>query len=110
MKPKFGDSLKVVYKDTDSLLYRRETDDLYSDMEPFKHLLDLSDYPQNHKLFDSTNKKVPLTKNDELNDQILLEATCLRSKFYSIKHESGIKQCERCPKVREKNPSPRSFQ
>ena len=92
MKPKFGDSLKVVYKDTDSLLYRIETDDLYSDMESFKHLLDLSDYPQNHKLFDSTNKKVPLTMKDELNGQIMLEATCLRSKLYSIKYGSGIKQ------------------
>ena len=47
---------------------------------------------------------------DELNGQIKLEAACLRSKLYSIKYESGIKQCERCPKVREKNPSPRSFQ
>ena len=92
MKPNFGDSLKVVYKDTDSLLYRTETDDLYSDVESFKHLLDLSDYPQNHELFDSTNKKVPLTMKDELNVQIMLEATCLRSKLYSIKYESGIKQ------------------
>ena len=92
MKPKFGDSLKVVYKDTDSLLYRIETDDLYSDMESFKHFLDLSDYPQNHKLFDSTNRKVPLTMKDELNGQVMLETTCLRSKLYSIKYESGIKQ------------------
>ena len=92
MKPKFEDSLKVVYKDTDSLLYRIETDDLYSDMESFKHLLDLSDYPQNHKLFDSTNKKVPLTMKDDFNGQIMLEATCLHSKLYSIKYESGIKQ------------------
>ena len=81
MKPKFGDSLKVVYKDTDSLLYRIETDHLYSNMESFKILFDLSDYPQNHKLFDFTNKKVPLTMKDELNGQIMLEATCLRSKL-----------------------------
>ena len=92
MKPKFGDSLKAVFKDTDSLLYRRETNDLYSDMESFKHFLDLSDYPQNHNMFNSTNKKVPLTKNDELNGQIMLEATCLRSKLYSIKYKIGIKQ------------------
>ena len=58
-------------------------------MECFKHLLDLSDHPQNHKVFDSTNKKVPLTMKDELNGQIMMEATCLRSKLYSIKHESG---------------------
>ena len=85
MKPKFGDSLEVLYKDTDSLLYRIETDDLYSDIQSLKHLPDLSNYPQNHKLFDSTNKKVPLTMKDELNGQIMLEATCLRSKLYSIK-------------------------
>ena len=29
---------------------------------------------------------------DELNGQIMLGATCLRSKLYSIKYESGIKQ------------------
>ena len=29
---------------------------------------------------------------DELNGQIMSEATCLRSKLYSIKYESGIKQ------------------
>ena len=92
MKPTFGDSLEVVYKNTDSLLYRIETDDLYSDLESCNHLFDLSDYPQNHKLFDSTNRRVPLTMKDELNGQIMLEATCLRSKLYSIKSESGIKQ------------------
>ena len=92
MKPKFGDSLKVVYRDTVSLLYRIETDDLYSDMESFKHLLDLSDYPQNHKLFDSTNKNEPLTMKNKLNGQIMLEASSPRSKPYSIKYESGIKQ------------------
>ena len=92
MKPKFGNSLNVVYKDTDSLLYRIETDDLYIYIESFKHLLDLSDYLQNHKLFVSTHKKVPLTMKDEMNGEIMLEATCLRSKFYSIKYESGIKQ------------------
>ena len=92
MKPNFGEGFKVVYKDTDSLLYRIDTDDFYSDMESFKHLFDLSDYPQNHKLFDSTNKKVPLTMKGELNDQIMLEATCFRSKLCSIKYESGIKR------------------
>ena len=92
MKPRFGSSLTVVYKDTDSLLYRIQTDDLYSDMESFKNLLDLSDYPKTHKLYDPTNKKVPLTMKDELNGRVMLECTCLRSKLYSIKFETGLKQ------------------
>ena len=56
MKLRYGDSLTVVYKDTDSLLYRIETDDLYMDMKNVPHLLDLSDYPKNHKLYDPTKK------------------------------------------------------
>ena len=38
-KPSYGDSLTVAYKDTDSLLYRIETDDLYIDMKNFAHPL-----------------------------------------------------------------------
>ena len=71
MLPRYGsDRLKVVYKDTDSLLYRIETADLYEDMSTFKHLLDLSDYPEDHFLYDKTNK-VPLTMTDELNGKVL---------------------------------------
>ena len=57
MKPRYGEKETVVYKDTDSLLYRIETDDLYSDMESFKNLLELSDYPRNHKLYDANKKR-----------------------------------------------------
>ena len=61
-------------------------------MQDFKHLLDLSDYTASHPLFDSTNKKVPLTMTDELNGAVLEESVILRSKMYSIKFTSGVKQ------------------
>ena len=64
MKPRFGDKVKVCYKDTDSLLYGVETENLYSEMATFKHLLDLSGYPEEHFLHGKTNKKVPLTMAD----------------------------------------------
>ena len=92
MRPRYGSRICVTYKDTGSLLYRIETDDLYKDMEEFKHLLDLSDYPTSHPLFDPTNKKVSLTMTDELNGSILEESVILRSKVYSIKFVSGVKQ------------------
>ena len=84
--------LKLAYKDTDSLLYCIETNDLYQDMAYFKHLLDLSDYPREHFLYDPTNKKVPLTMTDELQGKILREVVCLRSKLYSIDFVGGKKQ------------------
>ena len=70
-KPRYGDSLIVVYKDAGSLLYRRETDDLYIGMKNFAHLLDLSDYLENHKLYYPTIKRVPSTMKDELPGLIL---------------------------------------
>ena len=92
MKPCFGDKIKVCYKDTDSLLYRVETENLYSAMATFKHLLDLSDYPEEHSLHDKTNKKVPLTMTDELQGKELSEVVCLQSKLYSIQFQGGVKQ------------------
>ena len=92
MKPRYGDSITVVYKDTDSLLYRVETNNLYSDMGNLKHLLDLSDYPTSHPLFDASNKEVPLTMTDELQGKVLEEVVCLRSKLYSIKFNGGVRQ------------------
>ena len=92
MRPRYGKRICVTYKDTDSLLYRVESEDLYRDMQDFKHLLDLSDYPTSHPLLHSTNKKVPLTMTDELNGVVLEESVILRSKMYSIKFASGVKQ------------------
>ena len=84
--------LKVAYKDTDSLLYLIETLHLYNVMASFKHLLDLSDYPQEHFLHDPTNRKVPLTMTHELQGKVLREAVCLSSKFYSNDYVGGKKQ------------------
>ena len=92
MRPRYGNRILVVYKDTDSLLYRIETNDLYEDMAEFKHLLDLSDYPSDHVLYEPSNKKVPLTMTDELNGQVLEECVLLRSKMFSIKYVDGVKQ------------------
>ena len=55
MVPRYSSSqLKVAYKDSDSLPYLIEPPDLYNEMASFKHLLDLSDYQQEHFLHDPT--------------------------------------------------------
>ena len=104
MEPRYGDSLTVVYKDTDSLLYRMETDDLYMDMKNFAHLLDLSEYPKNHKLYDPTNKKVPLTMKDELTGLMKMSLMALYWKklFASDQNfivSSSVVVSRRVPKV-----------
>ena len=92
MKPRYGDPLTVVYKDTDSLLYLVVTNNLYSDMGNIKHLFDLSDYQTSHPLSDASSKKVPLTMTDELQGKVLEEVVCFRSILYSIKFNGGVEQ------------------
>ena len=61
-------------------------------MASFKHLLYLSDNPQDHFLHHPRNNKVPLTLTDELQSEVLREVFCLRSKLYSIDYVGGLKQ------------------
>ena len=62
-------------------------------MSTFKHLLDLSDHPEDYFLHDKTNK-VPLTITDERNGKVLKEVLCLRSKLYSINYLGGTKSAK----------------
>ena len=43
MRPLFDKKARVMYRDTDSLFYKIETDDIYEDLKQLKHVLDLSD-------------------------------------------------------------------
>ncbi|HRP37489.1 MAG TPA: hypothetical protein PLS50_06815, partial [Candidatus Dojkabacteria bacterium] len=80
MKPKYGENLKLLFTDTDSLCYEVKTDDIYKDMKTMKNLFDFSEYPQDHPLFDPRNKKVIGKFKDETNSTPIQEFVGLRSK------------------------------
>ena len=92
IKPRYGDSITVVYKGTDSVLHRVETNNLCSGLGNLKHLFDLSEYSNSQPFFDASNRKVPLIMTDEFQGKVLEEVVCLRSKLYSIKLNGGVKQ------------------
>ena len=48
----------MLFTDTDSLVYKINTDDVYEDFYENRNLIDFSDYPEDSKLFDLVNKKV----------------------------------------------------
>ena len=66
MKPKYQESLKLLYTDTDSYVIKVETDDLYEDFKDINDYMDFSDYPQEHPNYDKTNKKVLGKFKDEM--------------------------------------------
>ena len=99
IKPKYGDKAKLLFTDTDSLMYEIETEDFYKDIsEDVKDRFDTSDYPENHPSGIPTgiNKKVLGMFKDEAAGKIIKEFVGLRAKLYSFKMDEGgeSKKCK----------------
>ena len=92
IKPKYGVKAKLLFTDTDSLMYEIETEDFYKDIsEDIKDRFDTSDYPENHPSGIPTgiNKKVLGMFKDEAAGKIIKEFVGLRAKLYSYKMDEG---------------------
>ena len=90
MMKKYTD-IKLLFTDTDSLCYEIKTNDIYADMEQDKQLYDFSEYPFEHPLYSTENKKVIGKMKDELNSIPLQEFIGLRPKYYSLLFEGKVK-------------------
>lgn len=92
VKKKYGEQAKLLYCDTDSLAYFIETENLYDDMSKHKDLFDFSDYPKDHPLYDTANKKKLGKWKDEFCGMIGETWVALRAKMYSIKYGEKVKK------------------
>ena len=102
IKPKYGVKAKLLFTDTDSLMYEIETEDFYKDIsKDVKDRFDTSDYPENHPSGIPTgiNKKVLGMFKDEAAGKIIKEFVGLRAKLYSFIMEDG-KENKRCKGVK----------
>ncbi len=91
MKQSFN--CRLLYSDTDSLLYRIQTEDLYADLAAKRDLhdkFDFSNYPRDHTLFNEAHKKVVLKFKDEFAGKPIHEYCALKPKMYSVKCESKL--------------------
>ena len=103
IKPKYGNKAKLLFTDTDSLMYEIETEDFYKDISPdVESWFDTSDLPKEHPSGIETgiNKKVIGMFKDEAGGKIITEFVGLRAKNYSFvcdgtenKKCKGIKKC-----------------
>ena len=82
VKNKFGD--KLLFTDTDSLVYEIKGKDVYEQSYLDRDLFDFSEYPIDSKFCDPTNKKVLGKMKDKFNGQIISEFVGLKSKVYSL--------------------------
>ena len=64
---KYGaDNARLLFTDTDSLMYHVTTPDVYADMLTDQDKYDTSDYPPEHPLHSNANKKVIGKFKDEM--------------------------------------------
>lgn len=83
MKEKYGDKARVLYGDTDSLVYFVETEDFYQDMVDNKERFDLSDYAGMHSKFNNQENKKKLGKmKDEMPKSVIFRFAASKPKMY----------------------------
>ena len=103
IKPKYGDKAKLLFTDTDSLMYEIKTEDFYKDISgDVKDRFDTSDYPPNHPSGIPTgcNKKVLGVFKDEVAGRIIEEFVGLRAKLYSYKMFEG-EESKKCKGIKK---------
>ena len=98
IKPKYSERAKLLFTDTDSLMYEIETEDFYRDISSDVHKkFDTSNFAKVHKSVIPTgvNKKVIGMMKDEAGGKQITEFVGLRSKLYSFKiDEKNEKKCK----------------
>ena len=103
IKQKYGDKAKLLFTDTDSLMYEIQTEDFYKDISAdVKHRFDTSDYPPNHPsgIPSGFNKKVLDMFKDEAGVKVIDEFVGLRAKLYSYKMFEG-EESKKCKGVKK---------
>ena len=86
IKRNYGRDSKLLFTDTDSLMYQIFTTDIYEDLRIQSDLYDFSEYPIDHANYSAVNAKKIGKMKDELQGELIIEFVGLRSKMYSILH------------------------
>jgi len=99
IKEKYKDKAKLLFTDTDSLIYHIETEDVYNDLVGDVDVwFDISDYKEDDPsgIRAEINKKVPEKFKDEACGQQIEDVVALCPKSYSIKMYEDGKENKKC--------------
>ncbi|CAI6372576.1 unnamed protein product [Macrosiphum euphorbiae] len=92
MQKHYRDKIKLMYTDTDSLIYHIKTTDFYEDLAANHSLLDRMDtanLPSDHPCYVAVRKKEPGYFSDEVDADIITEFCALRAKSYAFNVYAG---------------------
>ena len=92
LQKRYGDNVKLLMTDTDSLVVEIETEDVYKDMYNMKEHFDFSEYPKNHPCYNTENQAVVGKFKDEMKSKIISEFIGLKPKSYCLTIEGENKE------------------
>ena len=70
---------KLLFTDTESLVYETERDDVYEESYKDENLFVFSDYPKDSKFFNPANKKMIGKMKDEIKEKRISKFVGLKS-------------------------------
>ena len=85
VKPAFGGQASVLLSDTDSWVLAVPAKSSDEAMQKLKNVMDFSNYPVHHHLFDGCRKNRPGYLKNEIPDDEIREVVGVRSKTYAIR-------------------------
>ena len=83
IKSKYGNKSRLLFTDTDSLLYEIKTEDVYEDFSNGKEMFDFSNYSPKSKYYDNSNKLVVDKMKAETAGVLIEEFVGLKPKINS---------------------------
>lgn len=103
LKPKYGENIRLLYTDTDSLILEIKTENVYEDIRDDKHnMFDTSGYASDNSYgIVKKNNKVPGKFSDELKGKIINKGVFVGPKCYTL----GIKIDDECDEEERKKKS-----
>ncbi|XP_076301197.1 uncharacterized protein LOC143219181 [Lasioglossum baleicum] len=101
MYPNFQQNCKILYTDTDSLIYEIACDDVYETMKRDIHRYDTSNYVENNAYgVPIANKKMLGLMKDENGGKIMTEFVGLRAKMYATRVRDDDDTCRETKKIK----------
>ena len=83
IEKKYGDNSRILFTDTDSLMYEIKTESVYKDFCSNKEMFDSSNYSTKSKCYDDSKKEVTGKTKDQTGGVATEEFVRLKPKMYS---------------------------